>query len=120
MVLLTVPGWIGRDWIAFAGLRSNFGNRQISGYFYDVAPRFRLADRPSYDARAGYMGSDVPLGVLVPVGKRWRVFMGAVWSYYGGSANSTSPLFKRESGLTGVLGLSWTLYESKRASKQEE
>jgi len=102
------------SWTAIASVVGNFGNRQLSGYFYDVAPRDTLPDRAFYDARAGYMGTDFFTGFLVPWGKRLQIFVGGGMTYHGGSANEKSPLFRQETNFFSAVGLSWTLFESKR------
>ena len=101
------PGWIG-----LLAVTSRFGNRTYTAYFYDVAPGFAQPDRPAYDARAGYIGSDLFAGVVIPIGKRWRLFTGGQFYYDEGSANITSPLFKRRSDYSVGLGLSYALFRS--------
>jgi MipA family protein len=100
------------DRFAIAQLTANFGNRQMNAYFYDVAPRFVRPDRDFYDARGGYMGSDLFAGVLLPLAKRLRLFSGAQILVHSGSANQTSPLFRRPVNYSLVAGMVWTFYRS--------
>jgi len=100
------------DRFAIAQLTTNFGDRQICAYFYDVAPAFARPDRPFYDARAGYIGSDLFTGVLLPVGRRTRFFTGVQTLLHSGSSNEASPLFKQRLNYSVAAGLVWTFYRS--------
>ena len=105
------PGWFG-----IAQLTANFSDRQNSAYFYDVAPEFARPDRPFYDARAGYMGSDFLAGLLIPIGARVRLFTGAQFLDHDGSANTASPLFKQRTNVTAIVGLSYMFFQSKKSA----
>ena len=106
-----------KGWIGFLQLAGRFGDRQMEAYFYDVAPEFARADRPTYDAREGYQGSDLFAGVAIPCGARWRLFTGAQYFYDGGSANSASPLFLRKSDYSLGFGLSYAIFRSDAPAK---
>ncbi len=104
--------FLRRDWLGIAQLTATFGDRQLNAYFYDVAPEFATLERPSYDARAGYIGSDLFSGVVVPFGERWRLFSGVQWLVHEGSANAASPLFRRTTNYSLIVGLTWMFYQS--------
>ncbi len=105
------PGWFG-----IAQITATFTDRQNAAYFYDVAPEFALPDRPYYVARAGYMGSDFLAGLLIPIGSRWRLFVGGQFLDHDGSANSASPLFKQRINGAAILGLSYMFIQSKQSA----
>jgi len=107
------------DWIVVMQISGNFANRQLSAYFYDVAPEFVTPARSFYDARAGYLGTDWFTGVVIPVARHFRIFTGIQLWNFSGSANSASPLFKRETTLTSIFGVSYTFYESHRPAKKD-
>jgi len=111
---LIAPNFIRPEWIGFSAISSTFANRQLSAYFYDVAPEFALPSRPTYDARGGYLGSDFSVGLLMTLHPRWKLFLGSAVSYYEGTANTSSPLFRDRLGYTGVVGVAWIFYISKR------
>ncbi|OGR91880.1 MAG: hypothetical protein A2992_08180 [Elusimicrobia bacterium RIFCSPLOWO2_01_FULL_59_12] len=102
---------------AIAQLTANFGNRQICAYFYDVAPAFVRTDRSLFDARGGYIGSDLFAGVLLPAGKRLRIFTGAQTLVHSGAANEASPLFKNRLNYALATALVWTFYRSPRPAE---
>ena len=82
-------------------MTGNFADRQLNAYFYDVQPEFATPDRPAYQARAGYQGTDLFAGVIVPLTKYLRVFTGGQFLLHTGSTNSASPLYKKERELLG-------------------
>ncbi len=110
-----VQPFLGSKWIALTQLAGRFGNRQMSAYFYDIAPEFARPDRPFYDARAGYMGTDLFAGIAVPMGARWRLFTGGQLYLNAGSANSTSPLYLRRIDYSVGLGISYALFFSRHS-----
>ncbi len=104
---------LGRsDRFIFSQLTANMGDRQMNAYFYDVAPEFVRPGRPAYDARAGYLGSDLFAGVLLPLTNRLRAFTGAQLLVHSASANADSPLYKRSLNYSVAAGLVWTFYRS--------
>jgi outer membrane protein len=107
------------DWIYVSQLTANFANRQLSAYFYDVAPEFALPTRSAYDARAGYLGTDWFNGLAIPLGRKFRLFTGIQLWEHAGSANQASPLFRRQFTFTSIFGIAYTFYESRRPAKKD-
>ncbi len=103
-----------KGWLAISQLTANFANRQMSAYFYDVAPAYVRPDRPFYDAKGGYIGTDLFGGFLIPINSRLRMFTGAQLLVHSGAANQDSPLFKRDVNYSVAAGLVWTFYRSQR------
>ncbi len=110
---LRLNDFLRHEWIGFFQITGNFGTRMINSYLYDVPAAHVRADRPFYDARAGYMSTDLFSGLAIQLPKRIRLFLGHVFSYTEGSANRASPLYKKRVNLSGIVGLTWTFYESK-------
>jgi MipA family protein len=102
------------EWIWISEITGEFGNRPLNAYFYDVAPAYATPQRSFYDARAGYLGTNLFTGLFVPLkNRRFRVFAGISVSLHQGSANMDSPLFRRQVNMTGIGGIAWELFESK-------
>lgn len=106
------PGWIG-----VVHLAGRFANRQMNAYFYDVKGLYALPTRPAYDARAGYLGSDLLAGMVIPLGERWRVFTGGQLYAMHGSANSASPLYLRRFDYSVGMALGYTIYRSRKPAE---
>ncbi len=110
--------FIQPHWRGIAMLSATFTDRQMNAYFYDVAPEFARADRPAYDARAGYLGSDLTLGMMIPFHGRYRLFTGVQWSYRDEAANAASPLFKSRTNYALFAGIAYTFFRSQRVDKE--
>jgi MipA family protein len=81
-------------------------------YFYSVAPEYATANRPAYQARGGYSGSQF----LASLSKRYeRVWMGAYVRYdtLSGAAFEESSLVAKRSSISAGFAISWILAESK-------
>jgi outer membrane scaffolding protein for murein synthesis (MipA/OmpV family) len=108
--------WETRDgsgqWSFDAHVAASFGDQAINGYFYDVAPQFADAARPVYAAGAGLILTRVGASASYKVNGDVRVFAYTRYENYSASANKDSPLFRKTSGVSGGVGLLWTLGRS--------
>ena len=94
------------------GLSTIFASEELHDYFYRVDAAFVTADRPLYDAEAGYLGSRLRLSLLRPLGKNLRIFAIGDLNSHHGAANEDSPLFREELTYGAGLGLIWSFYQS--------
>ena len=104
-----VAGLTGWDLGLLAG--PIFGTERRHDYFYSVNPRYATPDRPAFDAKAGYSGSQF----IVSLSKRFsRLWLGAFarWDNLGGAVFADSPLVMREEYFAAGLGIAWILKES--------
>ena len=88
-----------------------YGSERNHEYFYSVAPQYATADRPAFDAKGGYAGSQF----LMAVSKRYRKYwLGgfARWDSLKGAAFVDSPLVKREDYFAAGVAIAWVLGES--------
>ena len=88
-----------------------FADHRYHDYFYSVAQQYATADRPAYEARAGYAGAEF-LGAL---SKRYPSYwVGAYLRHdsLSGAAFDASPLVKRNSYWTGGFGVAWIIRQS--------
>lgn len=110
--------FLHRDWIGLIEIISSFGGRRMNAYFYEVAPRFALPDRPMYDAQAGYLNTKLFVGVAMPFWKRFHYFNGMSLAFNQGSANQDSPLYKNSTNFTWIMAVSWRWLESAKTGVQ--
>lgn len=104
-----VGGLAGWDLGLLAG--PIFGTERRHAYFYSVNPRYATPDRPAFDARAGYSGSQF----IVSLSKRFsRFWLGAFarWDNLGGAVFVDSPLVMQENYFAAGFGVAWILKES--------
>jgi len=87
------------------------GSERNHDYFYSVAPQYATPDRPAFDAKGGYAGSQV----LMSMSKRYpKYWLGAFvrWDSLKGAAFDDSPLVKSENYFAAGVGVAWILGES--------
>jgi outer membrane scaffolding protein for murein synthesis (MipA/OmpV family) len=96
-----------------------YGSERSHDYFYSVAPRYATADRPAYDADAGYGGSQFLMSVSRRYSKYW---LGAFvrWDSLNGAVFADSPLVKSESYFAAGVGFAWIFWESSRLVEADE
>ena len=104
----------GSDFDLFVGLDMTFADERLQDYFYEVAPRFETPGRAAFDARAGYLGSELFVGAAWRPTSRLRVFAGLQGGLYAGAANEESPLYEATRSGGVALGFAWTLARSER------
>ena len=88
------------------------GSTRLNEYLYDVDRQYALEGRPEYEAKAGYIGTELGLSVSIPVNPQLRLFGGFDVEFYDGAPNQDSHLFKDTMGYSGGLGLVYTFFES--------
>lgn len=101
-------------------LTLNFMDQTLGKYFYEVNTNYVRVDRPLYMAKAGYMGTDFQIAFVHPIGESVRTFSGLNVSYFGGSVNDNSPLFRSLWGIDVSIGLIWVIGKSKELVKGED
>lgn len=89
-----------------------FGSEDLHDYFYQVDPDFVTTSRQQFDARGGYLGAELSLGLSFPVVENMRGFLGASVQFHQGAANEDSPLFEDDITYSLGVGFVWRLYES--------
>lgn len=115
------PRAFGTRFDAYLHLTVNFIDRRFASYFYEVHPDYATANRPQYDAHAGYMSTELSAGFMVPIrGDSLRLFtFGGVESLRG-SANRESPLFRRDFDSSVSMVLLWIFAESQTRVHSED
>ncbi len=97
-------GWrVGTQW----------GDRSLHGYVYDVAPSYATATRPAYRARGGFGGLQSTLGASRRFDSLWvGVFARA--DRVADAAFEGSPLVRQRTNFSGGLAVSWVFARSER------
>jgi len=96
-----------------------FADRRYEDYFYSVAPRFATADRPAYQARGGYAGTELLAALSKRYPSRW---FGAYARYdtLSGASFAASPLVKRSGSWSAGVGIAWIIRQSSRLVEAED
>lgn len=112
-----VAGFTG--WTFGAGVGPIYAADKFHDYFYTVAPRFATAERPAYEAKGGYSGTQF----LAALSKRYpKYWVGAYMRLdtLSGAEFEDSPLVRRKSYLAGGIGIAWMIGESKRRVETDD
>lgn len=89
-----------------------FASENLQDYFYQVDQEFVTDNRDQFDAKGGYLGSELSVGFSFPLRKNMRGFFGGSVQFHQGAANQDSPLFEKDITYSVAAGFVWRLYES--------
>lgn len=120
-LLYDIPHVFGSPYDAFALLTTNFTDRRFAGYFYGVKPDNAKPDRPAYTAKAGYLLTDLSMGLWLPIPSydlKIAAF-GSIKSLHG-SANEKSPLYRQQFNASIGLVVIWVFAQSERTVVPED
>ncbi|MBK8638720.1 MAG: MipA/OmpV family protein [Chromatiaceae bacterium] len=107
--ILDVAGLSGWNLGLLAG--PMIGSERNHDYFYSVAPQYATTDRPAFDAKGGYAGSQFLIAVSKRYSKYW-VGAFARWDSLQGAAFADSPLVENDYAFSAGIGVAWILGES--------
>lgn len=100
------------------GLDSRLASDTLMDYFYSVSGLYVTSNRPLYEGKAGYMGTNLTTGFTYLLGKSYSFFGGVIQSSLHGATNESSPLLVKRNNTAFALGMVWWFYESKRIGVQ--
>jgi outer membrane scaffolding protein for murein synthesis (MipA/OmpV family) len=101
----------------FGSVGPVLATEELMDYFYEVAPEFATPTRPAYDADAGYLGSNITLGVSKRFNRKFRAVLGTRLGVYYGASNDDSPLFEDKVTLSGFLAFAWSFAQSAQPAR---
>lgn len=105
-------GWLSEKTALSFSLSPTWATEKLHDYFYQVDSDFITQQRQAYDAKGGYLGTDLSVGLSFNANKDIRIFTFARASLHNGSANEDSPLFIKKSTYSYGIGMVWRLWES--------
>jgi len=88
-----------------------YADRRYHQYFYGVAPQYATAERPAYDAKGGYAGTQF----LTSLTKRFPSYWVGGYVRYdtlSGAAFAGSPLVKENSYWSAGVAVAWIVKQS--------
>ncbi len=99
----------GTEFGAYIG--ALYGSDKNHDYFYSVPAAYATADRPAYQAKGGYAGAQLVVGMSRRFDKWWA---GAFVRYdsLAGAAFADSPLIKSRSNFSAGFGVSYIYAQS--------
>ena len=111
--------WHWNDWNVGMLAGPLFGSRSFNGYYFDVAPEFATAARPSYRAPGGMGGWRLIGGMS----RRWGIlWMGGFVTAdtVRGAVFEDSPLVRKRGTLAFGAALSWVFAASSERVPDED
>ena len=97
--------------------KSTWASEDYADYYYEVAPAFATMNRSSFDASAGYLGSEFRAGIERQLSEQLRFDGSAKLWINNGAKNRRSPLFQDDYGFGIQAAFIWTLGTSERRGK---
>lgn len=96
-----------------------FADRRYHEHFYGVRPEFATATRAAYDAPGGYAGWRATVAFSRRIGNAW---LGGFLRYddLHGATFASSPLVRRDTGVTAGFGISWIFATSSQRVRSED
>lgn len=96
-----------------------FADRRQNNYYYTVDQQYARIDRPAYQARSGYAGTQFLTSLSRKFGKMW---LGAYIRYDSlqGASFADSPLVKRKHYATAGFAVTWTFAQSSEMVERED
>ena len=94
------------------GLSMDFGSEGLADYFYEVPSNVATGNRPTFNAKAGYLGTRLQLSAYKALNDRWRAFAGINGEFHQGGANESSPLFLKSTNVGVGFGIIWSFMQS--------
>jgi outer membrane scaffolding protein for murein synthesis (MipA/OmpV family) len=110
--------FLGSKCNLYAAAAPIWASKELMDYFYQVDDEYVRADRPQYDAAAGYLGTEVKLGAGRKVTDRLYVYLGGNFGLHHGAGNQDSPLYKSDFTAAAAFGFIWTLFESEKTVRR--
>lgn len=102
--------WV-ENWNFGADIGPVFADRRYHEYYYGVGDAYATADRPAYEAEAGYSG----ISGLISATRRkgnvwWSMFLR--WDYLDGAVIDDSPLVTNDNAVLAGFAIGWSFAES--------
>jgi outer membrane scaffolding protein for murein synthesis (MipA/OmpV family) len=97
-------------------LTPTFATSEYMQYYYEVDPAFANAQRPAYQASAGYLGTTLGLSLVQPVTEKFEVRGGVRLEFLQGARNQNSPLFTDDTTQAIYVAFIYKFWASKRTT----
>lgn len=91
----------------------HWGTERLHDYFYQVAAPYQTDTRPLFDAKPGYLGTEVGLSLSYNPRKNVQLFFATRANLNAGAKNADSPLFGENNNFSFGFGFNWRLWQSK-------
>jgi outer membrane protein len=87
---------------------------ELMDYFYEVDSEFVTPTRPAFDAKAGYLGSEITFSARRKLTDRFSALVALEIGIFKGATNADSPLFRSGVTVSVGFGFTWAMWRSQR------
>ena len=101
-------------WRYSTALSAVWGNRHLAETYYQVTPEQATLNRPAYQAQRGVVLWRLAGFVSHPYSNDLRIFAGFRIDSVNGAANEASSLVRKKTGVSGLIGFTYTWMQSKQ------
>ncbi len=97
-------GFAGAGTSFYTNLGPVWASNELQSYFYEVQPAYANQERSGFDAKSGYIGTELFVAASLHVTKNFRLFLGNKIGFYDRAKNRNSPLFETTRNSSLILG----------------
>jgi len=102
-----------RDELSYL-VSTSFATGDYMNYFYGVQPEFKTSGRDAFDAKGGYIGTELGMTYRRQLASRYEVVTGLRIGFHQGAKNRNSPLFQDDISGSVFVAVLWKFWESKQ------
>ena len=102
-----------KDEISFR-VTPTFASRDYMKFFYGVSPEFETQERMAFEAKAGYLGTELGISARKELASRYELVGGVQFGLLSGARNRNSPLFEQDTSAAVFIAFLWKFWESER------
>ncbi len=95
-----------------------YGSKKLHNYYYSIAPDFSNPERPVYDAKSGYSGTQIALVMSKRI-KKLLIFPWIRYDNLKGAAFIDSPLIETNHYVMGGIGLVYFFAQSNSLQRND-
>lgn len=107
-------GWLSEKTALSIRISPSWASEDLHDYFYQVDSDFVTPERALFDAKGGYMGTNLGLSMSFEATEDIRVFVGGSMNLHSSAKNISSPLFEDKSTYSIGVGMVWRLWQSEQ------
>ena len=101
-------------------LTPTIASSDYMNYYYGVESQFATPQRPGFDAKGGYLGTDLSVAIRQPITKNFEIWGGLRFGFQQGAKNDDSPLYTQNHTQSVYAAFLYKFWESNRKVPAED
>ena len=95
-------------------LTPTIASSDYMNYYYGVESQFAMSQRPAFDAKSGYLGTELSVAIRQPITKNFEIWGGLQFGFHSGAKNNDSPLYTEENTQSVYVAFLYKFWESNK------